>query len=163
MRVPSREAARQADGGRVAAIRGDRALASKGPIISCQPDGDSGSVCAISARLGQTVCPLSGIEYQIGEIEPPSCDPEPFKGFREAHERRAFLQKAFRASAQAPRASASSPARYSAGLVEGIGPGFHYRESGSPPNTRTRMRKVSSATAGYRKVPLSTRHSLGSR
>jgi len=38
-------------------------------------------VCAISARLGQTVCPLSGIEYQIGEIEPPSCDPEPFKGF----------------------------------------------------------------------------------
>ena len=81
MRVPSREAARQADGGRVAAIRGDRALASKGPIIPCQPDGDSGSVCAISARLGQTVCLLSGIEYQIGEIEPPSCDPEPFKGF----------------------------------------------------------------------------------
>jgi hypothetical protein len=38
-------------------------------------------VCAISARLGQTVYPLSGIEYQIGEIEPPSCDPEPFKGF----------------------------------------------------------------------------------
>ena len=85
------------------------------------------------------------------------------QGLREAHERRAFLQKASRASAQAPRARASSPARYSAGLVEGIGPGFHYRESGSPPNTRTRMRKVSSATAWYRKVPLSTRHSLGSR
>jgi hypothetical protein len=60
---------------------GNDALTAKGPVIPCQPNGDSGRFCAILAGQIQTISPFSGIEYEIGEIEPPSGAPKPFKGF----------------------------------------------------------------------------------